>query len=104
MPSALRRGRPVRPAEPASSVVEAAIARTEAVNPELNGLAYEAFDARAGQASRDAPAAGFFAACRRSSRTTSTSPGMPTMQGADAWEPRPEARDSDFARVFWRPG
>ena len=35
----------------ASELVEAAIARTEAVNPTLNGLAYEAFDrarARAG--------------------------------------------------------
>ena len=33
-----------------AEVVEAAIARTEAVNPALNGLAYEAFDRARAQA------------------------------------------------------
>ena len=42
-----------------AEVVEAAIARTEAVNPALNGVAYEAFDRARAQAA--APArAGFF--------------------------------------------
>ena len=51
--------------------------------PALNGLAYKAFERARAEAAKPQPAGGFFAACRRSSRTTSTSPacrrcGAPT--------------------------
>src|SRR6202021_2082116 len=44
-----------------AEVVEAAIARTEAVNPALNGVAYEAFDRARAQAPRPAEADSEFA-------------------------------------------
>ena len=87
----------------AAELVEAAIARTEAVNPTLNGLAYEAFDrARARAASR--PYGGYFDGVPPSSRTTSPSAGMPTMQGTDAWDPVPMPADGDFAKLFLATG
>jgi amidase len=82
----------------AAELVEAAIARTEAVNPMLNGLAYEAFDrarARAGAAH-----GGFFDGIPTFVKDNCDVAGMPTMQGADAWQPRPAAADGDFARLY----
>ncbi len=57
----------------AAELVEAAIARTEAVNPTLNGLAYEAFDRARQRAHAPVPTAATSTVSRRSSRTTSTS-------------------------------
>ena len=55
----------------ASELVEAAIARTEAVNPKLNGLAYEAFDrARARAASPRRPPATRASPSRRCRRSS----------------------------------
>ena len=55
-------------------LVEAAIARTEAVNPELNGLAFEAYDRARARARRATTVmAATSTGCRRSSRTTSPS-------------------------------
>ena len=62
---------PIRPVA-VTEVVEAAIARAEKVNPELNAIAYPAFERARAEAAE--PRGGFFAACRRSSRTTWTSP------------------------------
>lgn len=82
-------------------LVEAAIARTEKVNPALNGLAYQAFDrartrAGAGRASRG----GFFDGVPTYIKDNVDVAGMPTMQGTDAWEPHPASADGDFAKLY----
>jgi amidase len=85
-------------------VVEAAIARTEAVNPTLNGLAYEAFDrARAG-AYATRPYGGYFEGVPTFVKDNVAVEGMPTMQGTDAWDPRPARVDGDFARAYLATG
>src|ERR1700727_1903539 len=89
-----------------AEVVEAAIARTEAVNPALNGLAYEAFDrARAQAAKPSGPADdGFFSGVPTFIKDNVDVAGLPTMRGTDAWPPRPVASDSDFARLYLATG
>jgi amidase len=83
----------------ASELVEAAIARTEAVNPALNGLAYNAFDrARARAAAR--PYGGYFDGVPTYVKDNVAVAGMPTMQGTDAWDPVPLHADGDFAKVY----
>jgi len=83
-------------------VVDAAIARAERVQPELNGIAFEAFD-RARADARD-PRPGFFAGVPTWIKDNVQAAGMPTMEGADAWEPVPATRDGDFARMFLATG
>jgi amidase len=83
-------------------LVEAAIARTRAVNPALNGLAYADFDgarARAGE-----PHVGFFAGVPSFLKDNVDVEGMPTGQGADAFERSPARRDGEFARMFLATG
>ena len=75
-------------------VVEAAIARTEAVNPALNGLAYQAFDRALAQA-KAPPTAGFFSGVPTFVKDNVDVAGLPTMRGTDAWPPRPAEADSD---------
>lgn len=90
----------VSPAE----LVEAAIARTEAVNPQLNGLAYQAFDrAREAATVRGGPR-GFFAGVPTFVKDNVDVAGMPTMQGTDAWQPHAAAADGDFARLYLSTG
>jgi amidase len=85
----------------AREVVEAAIARTEAVNPMLNGLAFPAFDrARAMAACGD----GFFAGVPTFIKDCEAVAGMPTMAGCDAWSPQPVTEDGEFARTFLATG
>jgi amidase len=86
----------------ATEVVEAAIARTEAVNPALNGLAFEAFD----RARREATVTGggYFAGVPTFVKDNVDVEGMPTMQGADAWAPRPAPADGDWAATFLATG
>ncbi len=84
-------------------VVEAAIARTEAVNPTLNGLAYEAFDRARAQAEAP-PKAGFFSGVPTFVKDNVDVAGLPTMRGTDAWPPRPAETDSDFARTYLATG
>ena len=86
-----------------TEVVEAAIARTEAVNPSLNGLAYEAFDRARAQAEAP-PRAGFFSGVPTFIKDNVDVAGMPTMRGTDAWPPRPAEADSDFARIYLATG
>jgi amidase len=86
-----------------AEVVEAAIARTEKVNPELNGLAYEAFD-RARACSAAQPYGGYFDGVPTFVKNNVAVAGMPTMQGADAWQPRPESAHGDFARAYLATG
>ena len=79
-------------------LVEAAIARTELVNPQLNGLAYAAFD-RARVSAR-APHGGYFAGIPSFLKDNVDVEGMPTQRGCDAYVGSPKAKDGDFARMF----
>jgi amidase len=96
---ALRAGRISR-----ADAVEAAIARTEKVNPELNGLAYEAFDRARRRANARQPYGGFFDGVPTFIKDNVAVAGMPTMDGADAWEPHPEAADGDFVKTYLATG
>ncbi|GFG49772.1 amidase [Mycolicibacterium agri] len=94
------RGREVSPIE----LVEAAIARTEAVNPILNGLAFEAFDRARRRARAPRPYGGYFDGVPSFIKDNVAVAGMPTMQGTDAWEPRPMRSDGAFTRTFLSTG
>jgi amidase len=89
-------------------VVEAAIARAEAVNPALNGVAYAAFDrARASAPARGSGPrsyGGCFDGVPSFVKDNVDVEGMPTMHGTDAWTPHPAAADGDFARVYLSTG
>ncbi|OBI17001.1 amidase [Mycobacterium sp. E2497] len=83
-----------------AEVVEAAIARTEAVDPILNGLAYAGF-----QQARTAPAAsGFFDGVPTFLKDNVDIAGQPTMHGTDAWTPWNAASDGEFTRLFLATG
>ncbi len=87
----------VSPAE----LIDAAIARTEAVNPQLNALAYRAFDrARATARQGGGGHSGFFQGVPTFIKDNVDVAGMPTMQGTDAWQPHPAAADGDFAKLY----
>ncbi len=83
-----------------AEVVEAAIARTEAVDPVLNGLAYAAFQ----QARTAAAANGFFDGVPTFVKDNVDVAGQPTMHGSDAWAPWDAVADSEFARVYLATG
>src|SRR5271163_3095398 len=90
-------------------VVEAAIARTEAVNPELNGLAYQAFDRARAEAAKaaesSAPARdGFFSGVPTFVKDNVDVAGLPTMLGTDAWPPRPAEIDGQFTQLYLATG
>ena len=89
----LRQGRVSAP-----DLVEAAIARTEAVDARLGAVAYEAFD-RARREARD-PRPGFLSGIPTFVKDNVDVAGMPTMHGTDAFEPRPRPRDGDLARMY----
>ncbi|HTY29829.1 amidase [Mycobacterium sp.] len=81
-----------------ADLVEAAIARTEAVNPALNGLAHAAFgQARAAAA---APADGFFGGVPTFVKDNVDVAGQPSMHGADAWAPFDAPTDSVVTTLF----
>ena len=95
---ALKSGRVSR-----AEVVEAAIARTEAVNAAVNGLAYRTYDrARAEAAAPEKD--GFFSGVPTFVKDNVDVAGLPTMRGADAWTPRPVDLDGDFARLYLATG
>lgn len=83
-------------------VIEAAIARTERLQPELNALSYVAFD-RARAEALD-PRGGYFAGVPSFLKDNVDVSGMPTQQGTDAYRGRPMARDGDFARMYLATG
>jgi amidase len=83
----------------AAELVETAIARTEAVEPALNGLAYEAFDRARRQADGN-PRRTFFAGVPTFVKDNADVAGMPTMQGTDAWTPHPVGADGDWAKTY----
>ncbi len=83
-------------------VVEASIARVEKVDPVLGAMAFRTFDrARLEAAS---PRDGYFAGVPTVIKDNVAVAGMPTQDGADAWAPRPEKRDGDFARMYLATG
>ncbi len=83
-------------------VVDAAIARTEQVSPVLNGVAVECFDRARAEAVE--PRDGWFAGVPAFLKDNVDLAGLPTMQGADAFDPRPAKHDGDFARMFLATG
>jgi len=83
-------------------VVEAAIARAERMQPELNGIAYEAFGRARAEAGSPRP--GFFAGVPSWLKDNVDVAGMPTMNGADAWTAVPQKKDGDFARMYLATG
>ena len=85
-----------------SEVVDAAIARAERVNPQLNAIAYAAFERAREEAL--APRGGFFAGVPTFLKDNVDVAGMPTLHGTDAWEPRPRPADGDFARLYLATG
>jgi amidase len=88
----------------AAELTEAAIARTEAVNPTLNGLAHEAFDRARTRANARHPFGGYFSGVPSFLKDNVAVRGMPTMSGTDAWDPRPMPADGDFARAYLATG
>ncbi|WP_422748333.1 amidase [Mycobacterium sp. WMMD1722] len=96
---ALRRGKVSR-----EEVVEAAIARVEAVNPALNGLAYEAYDRARARADAPRPYGGYFDGVPTFVKDNVAVGDMPTMNGTDAWDPHPAAVNGDFARDYLATG
>jgi amidase len=86
----------------AGELVDAAIARAEAVNPVLNGLAHETFALARARAA--VPAGGYFDGVPTFFKDNVDVEGMPTMQGTDAWTPQPHSEHGDFARFFLRTG
>jgi len=83
-------------------VVEAAIARTERVAPDLGAVAFKAYD-RARRSARR-PAGGFFAGVPTFVKDNVDVAGMPTQQGTDAFRATPCAEDGDFARLYLATG
>lgn len=85
-------------------LTEAAIARAKAVNPELNALAYEAFDRALAHADGAGPRGGYFDGVPTFIKDNVDVQGMPTRQGTQAWEPYPATTHGDFARFFLATG
>jgi len=88
----------------ATELVEAAIVRAEAMNPVLNGLAHERFDQARAQAATASRQGGYFDGVPTFIKDNVDVEGMPTMQGTDAWDPRPQAGHGDFAKFFLATG
>lgn len=88
----------------ADDVIDAAIARAEAVNPTLNGVAYEAFDRARSRGRTRRPYGGYFDGVPAFIKDNVAVSGMPTMSGTDAWDPQLCAHDGDFARAFLATG
>jgi amidase len=84
----------------ALEVVEAAIARVEKVEPELNGLACADFDRARDRARAVRPGEHFFSGVPTFVKDNSDVEGLPTQQGSTAYVARPARADGDFAAMF----
>ena len=87
-----------------AEVVEAAIARTEAVNPALNGLACQAFDQARAKAAERVSDGEYFVGVPTFIKDCVGVAGLPTMSGSDAGIAVPAAADSDCARLYLATG
>jgi amidase len=85
-------------------VVEAAISRTMKAQPHVNGVAYEDFDRARARAAAPTRYGGFFDGVPTFVKDNVAVEGMPTMEGTDAWLPRPEKANGDFARAYLSTG
>lgn len=83
----------------AAEAVDAAIARVEKLQPELNGLAYADFDRARARAAR--PGRGFFAGVPTLVKDNSDVRGLPTQQGSSAYVAQRAVADGDFAAMFF---
>ena len=79
-------------------VTDAAIARVQAVDPELNGVAFAAFD-RARVEAKD-PRGGYFAGVPSFVKDNCDVAGMPTQHGCDAFVDKLHPADGDFTRMY----
>jgi amidase len=87
-----------------AEAVEAAIARTEAVNLALNGLACQAFEQARAKALEPGSDGEFFAGVPTFVKDCVDVAGLPTMSGTDAWVPLRAAADSDCTRLYLATG
>ena len=87
-----------------AELVEAAINRAAAVNPILNGLAHDAFDQARARAASGARVGGYFDGVPTFIKDNVDVEGMPTMQGTDAWDPRPHDDHGEFAKFYLATG
>ncbi|MDI9917801.1 amidase [Rhodococcus sp. IEGM 1379] len=86
----------------AREVMEASIARAEAMQGQLNGLAYTDFDRALVRSNR--PTTGIFAGVPTAIKDNTDSAGLPTQQGSTAFTALPATADSDFAKQFLSTG
>jgi amidase len=82
----------------AAEVVEAAVVRAEKLQPELNAVAYQAFDRARFEATSPRP--GWFSGVPTFVKDNVDVAGMPTQQGSRAWVARPAKLDGDWARMY----
>ena len=85
-----------------AEVVEAAIARTEAVDAELGAVAWQAWERARAEAA--APRGGFFSGVPTFLKDNVDVEGMPTLHGTDAFVGRPARRDGDLTRIYLATG
>ncbi|MEZ5094097.1 amidase [Nocardioides sp.] len=83
-------------------VVEAAIARAERVDPQLNGLALRAYDRARAEAAD--PRGGYFAGVPTLVKDNVDVEGMPSQHGSDAFVCPPCKADGEFARMYLATG
>lgn len=83
-------------------VVDASIARVQQVDPQLNAIAFAAYD-RARAEARN-PRGGFFAGVPTVVKDNVDVAGLPTCHGADSWVGHPARTDGDFARMYLATG
>jgi amidase len=74
------------------------------VNPELNGLVYEAFDRARERANAKRPYGGYFSGVPTFVKDNIAVAGLPMTMGTDAWDAKPGIEDGDFARAFLSTG
>ena len=91
-----------------TELVEAAIARVNAVNPALNGLAHAAFEQALAQArdpdSQEAGSGAYFDGVPALVKDDTDLEGHPTMVGTDAWSPLLKTSHDEFAEVVLATG